>query len=83
MNEVRQLEQECKDLQKLKHYLAGKEDNRVCQACTAHGASTVVCWSNVLPRDMLVDNAVCRGLKVQRELDTDVFLRRVRDKHNR
>ena len=24
MNEVRQLEQECKDLQKLKHYLAGK-----------------------------------------------------------
>ena len=83
MNEVRQLEQECKDLQKLKHYLAGKEDNRVCQACTAHGASTVVCWSNVLPRDMLVDNAVCRGLKVQRELDTDVFLRCVRDKHNR
>ena len=36
MNEVRQLEQECKDLQELKHYLAGKEDHRVCQACTAH-----------------------------------------------
>ena len=47
MNEVRQLEQECKDLQKLKQYLAGNEDDRVCQACTAHGASTVVCWSNI------------------------------------
>ena len=47
MDEVRQLEQECKDLQKLKQYLAGNEDDRVCQACTAHGASTVVCWSNI------------------------------------
>ena len=32
---------------------------------------------------MMVDNAVCRGLKVQRELDTDVLLRCVRDKHHR
>merc|ERR1719409_2331419 len=32
----------------------------------------------------MVDNAVCRGLKVQRELDADVFLRCVRDdKHHR
>ena len=82
-NEVRQLEQECKDLQELKRYLARKEDNRVCQACTAHGANAVVCWSNVSCEDMLVDNAVCRGLKVQRELDADVFLRCVRDKHHR
>ena len=83
MNEVRQLEQECKDLQKLKQYLARKEDDRVCQACTGHGANAVACWSKVLPEDMLVDNAVCRGLKVQRELDADVFLRCVRDKHHR
>ena len=84
MNEVRQLEQECKDLQKLKQYLAGNEDDRVCQACTAHEINAVVCWSSVLSRDMMVDNAVCRGLKVQRELDADVFLRCVRDdKHHR
>ena len=83
MDEVRQLEQECKDLQKLKQYLAGNEDDRVCQACTAHEINAVVCWSSVLSRDMLVDNAVCRGLKVQRELDTDMLLRCVRDKHHR
>ena len=65
---VRQLEQECKDLQKLKQYLAGNEDDRVCQACTAHEINAVVCWSSVLSRDVTDQCAPPLSLFQQRQI---------------